>query len=270
MDILIIIARMYPCKLLTFVDTISEKQVHIWCEIVKKEDFDALKRRRLEENPKLQKIKNSVSTDIFIPEQQRLRVDIQGNSCIGTATPKTSLLITFIPVADGNHTFPLLFKKEGMGGPPYTTITYRMDSGIKTTLYTVSFDPWIMKAYPNPSRNVIYNRRGEERIRGRDERREKIIERTEERREEIIGRTEERIEERIPETEERSEEIIRGTEDTIMGNEDIRRGMDDRRGGGRYSTRRTEEIVEERETRIRRIRSVRAIQGQFAISETKS
>lgn len=226
MDILIIIARMYPCKLLTFVDKISEKQVHIWCEIVKKEDFDALKRRRLEENPKLQKIKNSVSTDIFIPEQQRLRVDIQGNSCIGTATPKTSLLITFIPVADGNHTFPLLFKKEGMGGPPYTTITYRMDSGIKTTLYTVYFDPWIMKAYPNPSRNVIYNRRGEERI--------------------------------------------RGTEDTIMGNEDIRRGMDDRRVGGRYSTRRTEEIVEERETRIRRIRSVRAIQGQFAISETKS
>lgn len=248
MDILIIIARMYPCKLLTFVDKISEKQVHIWCEIVKKEDFDALKRRRLEENPKLQKIKNSVSTDIFIPEQQRLRVDIQGNSCIGTATPKTSLLITFIPVADGNHTFPLLFKKEGMGGPPYTTITYRMDSGIKTTLYTVSFDPWIMKAYPNPSRNVIYNRRGEERIRGRDERRETIIERTEERREEIIG----------------------GTEDTIMGNEDIRRGMDDRRGGGRYSTRITEEIVEERETRIRRIQSVRAIQGQFAISETKS
>lgn len=260
MDVLTIVARKYPCKLLTFVDKISEKQVHVWCEIVKKENFEALKRRRLAENTNLQKIRNSVSTDIFIPEQQRLRVDIQGNSFIGKATPKTSLLITFIPVADGNHTSPLLFRNEGIGVPPYTTITYRMDSGIKTSLYTVSFDPWIMETNPNPSRNVIYNRRGDERIRGREGRRE----------EEIIQRAEERREEIVVGNDERRDERIRGREDILMVNEiEVRRGSGARRGS-RYSTWRTGERVEGSETQNRRMHLGIGIQGQVAISETKS
>lgn len=144
MDVLVLINRQYICKLLTFADRISDRHAQVWCEVVKKEDYEELAKRRLEENPNLKKLTDSVSGDVFMKEQQRLRVDVKGNSFIEIATPKTSLLITFIPVADGNHTFPILSKTLGMGGPAYTTITYWMDSMTKRSLSTVSFDPWIM------------------------------------------------------------------------------------------------------------------------------
>lgn len=89
-------------------------------------------------------MKDADSKDIFISERQRLRVDVKGNSFVGPETPKNALLITFFPIADDNHIFPPLRKRGGMHGAPYSTITYSMDSGKKTSLHTLTFDPWTL------------------------------------------------------------------------------------------------------------------------------
>lgn len=85
------------------------------------------------------------------------------------------LFIIFFLVVDGNYIFLFLFRKEGISGFFYIIIMYKMDLGIKILLYFVLFDFWIMKINFNFFRNVIYNRRGEERIWGREERREEEI-----------------------------------------------------------------------------------------------
>lgn len=135
----------YPCKLLTFIKKVSEEYVQVWCEVVKKEILGEIETKRLREHPNIQKLKDSNSPDIFIPERQRLRIDVKGNSFLGHETPRNLLLVTFYPLADGNHIFPPLRKKGGMHGIPYTIITYSLDSGKNTTpLHSVSFDPWTM------------------------------------------------------------------------------------------------------------------------------
>lgn len=190
MEVLVLANRMYPCKLLTFVDRLSEKHVQVSCEVIKKEDYKAHAESHLEENPNQRKIINSVSEDIFIEEQQRLRVDVSGNSSIENWTRKTSLLITFIPAADGNHVTPILSKRLRMGGCSYTAITYQTDSQRKRILNTVNFDPWIIpiprRKYPRRSMTNV--------IEEREETRELIEERRADMREiEELRKIEERI-----------------------------------------------------------------------------
>lgn len=144
MEALISLGFKYHCKLITFVKKLTEGYVQIWCELVKKENWKEIEAKRLEDHPTLQKLKDADSRDIFISERQRLRVDIKGNSFVGPETPKNSLLITFFPIADDNHIFPPLRKRGGMHGTPYSTITYSMDSGRKTSLHTLTFDPWTL------------------------------------------------------------------------------------------------------------------------------
>lgn len=199
MEVLVLANRMYPCKLLTFVDRLSENHVQVWCEVIKKEDYKAHAESHLEENPNQKEISDSVSCDIFIKEQQRLRVDVKGNSFIKNWT---SLLITFIPAADGNHITPILSRRLRMGGWSYTTITYQTDSQRKRILNTVSFDPWII---PIPSCN--YPRKVDKKKKAEVQRRSRtnVIEEREETREIIEERRADmreieelrRIEERI-------------------------------------------------------------------------
>lgn len=142
----------YPCKVLTFIKKVSEEYVQVWCEVVKKEIWRETEAKRLKENPNIQKLKDSNSPDIFIPERQRLRIDIKGNSFLGPEIPRNFLLVTFYPLADGNHIFPPLRKKGGMHGIPYSIITYSLDSGKNTLpLHLLSFDPWTMQmTIPRP------------------------------------------------------------------------------------------------------------------------
>ncbi|XP_061167517.1 uncharacterized protein LOC133176409 [Saccostrea echinata] len=142
MEVLISLGFMYHCKLITFLKKVSEEYVQIWCELVKKEDWKSLEKKRLEEHTSLRKLKDSDSKDIFIAERQRLRVDVTGNSFVGPEVPKNSLLITFFPIAEDNHIFPPLRKRGGMHGVAFSSITYSMDSGRKMALHTVTFDPW--------------------------------------------------------------------------------------------------------------------------------
>lgn len=143
MNVLVSIGRMFPCKLLTLVHKISERQIKVWCEVVKIEDFAAIARRRMEENPNFIQMKNWVSSDICISELQRIIVDIHGNSFIRTGNNETSFFTTFISAADSSYRFPVLCRKEVIGGPPDTTITYKLDSG--STLDTVFFNPWSIR-----------------------------------------------------------------------------------------------------------------------------
>lgn len=144
MEALISLGFKYHCKLVTFVKKLTEDYVQVWCELVKKENWKDIEDKRLEDHPTLQKLKDADSKDIFISERQRLRVDVKGNSFVGPETPKNALLITFFPIADDNHIFPPLRKRGGMHGAPYSTITYSMDSGKKTSLHTLTFDPWTL------------------------------------------------------------------------------------------------------------------------------
>lgn len=198
MEVLVLANRMYPCKLLTFVDRISDKLVQVWCEVIKKENYKAHAKSHLEENPNQKKINNSISEDIFIKEQQRLRVDVTGNSSIGKSTLKTSLLITFIPAADGNHIFPTLSRILGIGVQPFTTIIYQADSMRRGILNMVDFDPWIL---PLPKRN--HPRKVNIKKKAEEERRSmtNVLEEREETREFIYERGEmeeiRKIEERI-------------------------------------------------------------------------
>lgn len=144
MEALISLGFRYHCKLITFVKKLTEEYVQVWCELVKKEDWKEIEAKRLEEHPTLQKLKDSDSKDIFIAERERLRVDIKGNSFVGTEFPKNLLLITFFPIAEDNHIFPPLRKRGGMHGTPYSTVTYTMDSRSKMSLHTLTFDPWTL------------------------------------------------------------------------------------------------------------------------------
>lgn len=143
MNVLVSIGRKFPCKLLTLVHKISERQIKVWFEVVKIEDFAAIARRRLEENPNFIQVKKWVSSDINISELQRIIVDIKGNYSIRTGIHKTSFFITFITVADSSYRFPVLCRNEVIGGPTATTITYKLDSGLE--LHTVSFNPWSIR-----------------------------------------------------------------------------------------------------------------------------
>lgn len=202
MEVLVLANRMYPCKLLTFVDRLSENLVQVWCGVIKKEAYKAHVESRLEENPNQKKIRNSVSEDIFIKEQQRLRVDVSGNSFIENWNRRTSLLITFIPAADGNYTFPILSKRLRMGGLSYTAITYQTDSQRKRILNTVNFDPWIIpiprRKYPRKvdikKKAEVQRRSMTNAIEEREETREFIEERRAHMREmEELRKIEERI-----------------------------------------------------------------------------
>lgn len=143
MNVLVSIGRKFPCKLLTLVHKISERQIKVWFEVVKIEDFAAIARRRLEENPNFIQVKKWVSSDINISELQRIIVDIKGNYSIRTGIHKTSFFITFITVADSSYRFPVLCRNEVIGGPTATTITYKLDSGLE--LHTVFFNPWSIR-----------------------------------------------------------------------------------------------------------------------------
>ncbi|XP_022289634.2 uncharacterized protein LOC111101438 [Crassostrea virginica] len=144
LEVSISLGFIYPCKLMTFVKKISAQYVQVWCELVRKEDWNRLEQKRLQEHPNLRKLSDSESRDIFISERQRLRIDVKGNSFIGRNVPKNSVFITFFPVTEDNHIFPPLQKSEGRHGTPFTTITYSMDTGKREIVHTVTFDPWTL------------------------------------------------------------------------------------------------------------------------------
>ncbi|KAK3090670.1 hypothetical protein FSP39_013581 [Pinctada imbricata] len=143
MEALIGLGFMHHCKLLTLFNKTNERFIKIWCELVKKEDADRILNDRLQSEENLGKI-DGIPKDVFIREEERIRVDITGNSEINKAIVKmASLLITFIPIADQNHIFIPVDKKAG--GAHYTTITYSKDRFGKGPLHSASFDPWSKK-----------------------------------------------------------------------------------------------------------------------------
>lgn len=143
----------YPCKFLTFIKKVSEEFFQVWCEVVKKEKWKEIEAIRLRENPHIQKLKDSNSKDVFLSDNQRIKIDIKGNSMLGPELPKNLLLMTFMQMADGNHIFPPFRKNVGMHNVPYSTITYgKAPGGTASPLHSVTFDPWIMpKTIPRDS-----------------------------------------------------------------------------------------------------------------------
>ena len=134
---------MYHCKILTLYHKSSERYVKIWCELVKKENTEDAIRDRLHSDMHLAKV-DIESKDIFIREEERIRVEIKGNGEVNKQLIKpSSLLMTFIPLADHNHIFIPIEKH--VGGHAYTVINYTKDRFGKGSIHSASFDPWSRK-----------------------------------------------------------------------------------------------------------------------------
>lgn len=145
MEIAISLGIVYPCKLMTFIKKTSEEYVQIWCEIVRKEDWERLEKKRSHENKNLQKLDESESPEIFIKELERIRVDVQGNSKVAPGHPKQAMFLVFYPIAEGIHIFPPLHKHTSIHAPPMSTVVYTMDTREKKVLHTVTFNPWRLR-----------------------------------------------------------------------------------------------------------------------------
>lgn len=132
----------YSCQLMTFVKKISEQRVQVWCEVVKKEDWKRLEEKRIHEQ-NLQISVNWESPEIFIYDQDRIRVDIKGSSELAPEYPKNANRIMFCPIADGMHIFPLLRKTQSVHASSLSTVVYTLDTGDRRVLHTVVFNPWV-------------------------------------------------------------------------------------------------------------------------------
>lgn len=145
-ELLVSLGIEYPCKLMTFVKKISEQRVQVWCEVVKKEDWKRLEEIRIHEK-KLQISSDWESPEIFIYEQDRIRVDIKGSSEVAPEYPKNANRIIFCPIADGMHIFPLLRKTQSVHASSLSTVVYTLDTGDRRVLHTVVLNPWSLKKY---------------------------------------------------------------------------------------------------------------------------
>uniref|UniRef100_A0A8W8JED0 Uncharacterized protein n=1 Tax=Magallana gigas TaxID=29159 RepID=A0A8W8JED0_MAGGI len=145
MEIAISLGIVYPCKLMTFMKKTSENYVQIWCEVVRKENWEILEEKRSHENKNLQKLDESESPEIFIKELERIRVDVQGNSKVAPGHPKQAMFLVFYPIAEGMHIFPPLHRNTGIHASPMTTVVYTKDTHEKKVLHTVTFNPWRLR-----------------------------------------------------------------------------------------------------------------------------
>ncbi|XP_062581000.1 uncharacterized protein LOC134242860 [Saccostrea cucullata] len=133
---------LFKCHTLTFLLKDRESFAYLWCDIVQTDKIDERRKMMKKNHPTFEEIKLAESCDLYLKDDERIRVQIDGNFSINkqlTRYPNHNI-IRFNVSRTGTDNHIIIRLMRTTAGKPFSDIIYLRDAGNDKLLWKISVD----------------------------------------------------------------------------------------------------------------------------------